>query len=55
MSLKGVFGLAVLLLLCCSCVSRTITEPTGLNEGGRPNTVKKTKLIWIWDKDFKNP
>jgi len=54
MNLKTVC-LLMLLLLCVGCVSRTITEPSGLTEAGRPNTVKKTKLIWIWDKEFHNP
>jgi hypothetical protein len=55
MSLKCVFYLSVLMLFCSSCVSRTISEPTGLNEDGRPDPVKETKLIWIWEKEFRNP
>jgi hypothetical protein len=46
---------ALLLLLCSSCVSRTISEPVGLNSGEKGKTIKKTKTVWIWDKDFKNP
>lgn len=52
MSLKNIFCLAILLLLCSACVSRTISEPVGPDED---NTVKETKLIWIWDKEFHNP
>lgn len=54
MNLKSFFCLTILLLLCCSCVSRTISEPVGPDEDGRA-TVKETKLIWIWDKEFNNP
>jgi hypothetical protein len=51
---KFIFAVLVL-LLCSACVSRTITEPVGLNSGEKGNTVKKTKIIWIWDKEYKNP
>ena len=46
---------ALLLLLCSACVSRTISEPVGLNSGETGKTVKTTKLVWIWDKDYNNP
>ncbi len=44
-----------LLLLCSACVSRTIIEPVGFNSGEAGKTVKTTKLVWIWDKDYNNP
>ena len=50
------FIFAVLfLLLCSSCVSRTISESAGLNSGETGKTIKTTKTIWIWDKDYNNP
>lgn len=53
--LKGIFCITVLMLLCSSCVSRTITKEVGLNSGEPGKTVQDTKLIWIWDKDFSKP
>lgn len=55
MSFKNIFWLAVLLLLCSACVSRTISEPVGPDDPGKSGVVKETKLIWIWDKEFYNP
>lgn len=51
---KFIFAV-LLILLCSSCVSRTISEPVGLNSGKTGNTIQKTKIVWIWDKDFSNP
>jgi len=42
-----------LLLLCSSCVSRTIIKNPDLEGGGAsdPN-IGKTKLVWFWQDDF---
>jgi hypothetical protein len=54
--LKNLFYLTVVLLTCSSCVSRTTYKETGLkadNPSGKPTSEKE--LIWIWDKEFKQP
>ncbi|MFA6172702.1 MAG: hypothetical protein WC334_11535 [Kiritimatiellales bacterium] len=51
--LKNIFCLITVLLLCCSCVSRTTIKEPGLkgdNAAGKVNSEKK--LVWFWDKDF---
>lgn len=53
--LKGIFCIIVLLLLCSSCVSRSITTDAGFDTAGNSGKVTTTKTVWIWDKDFKNP
>lgn len=50
--IKKLITVAVLLLLCCSCVSRTIIKEPGLNGAGSAATKGETKLVWFWDKDF---
>ena len=46
---KKLIFAAVLLLLCSSCVSRTLNKEPGLR-GTKANS--ETKIIWFWDKDF---
>lgn len=56
MRVKQFIFAAVLLLLCSSCVSRTIYKEPGLrgaNASGKGSTEKK--IVWFWDKDFRNP
>jgi hypothetical protein len=47
--LKKLFILTATLLLCSSCVSRTLNKEPGLR-GTAANS--ETKIIWFWDKDF---
>ena len=46
--------LAAISLLTCACVSRTTTTnaPLGQGEDGK---VTEKKLIWIWQKEYRNP
>ena len=47
------FCLIAVLLLCSSCVSRTLTKEPGLKGAdavGKANTT--TEIVWFWDKDF---
>jgi hypothetical protein len=48
---KFIFA-SVLLLLCSSCVSRTIVKEPGLKGAGSAASKGETKIIWFWDKDF---
>jgi len=49
---KKLFFVVIGILLCSSCVSRTINKEPGLigADANKKNT--ETKLVWIWDKDF---
>jgi hypothetical protein len=49
---KKLFYLIILLLLCSSCVSRTINKEPGLTGGNEAKGQYETKLVWFWDKDF---
>ena len=44
------FILMVLLFVCSSCVSRTVTEPDSLT--GTGTEVVEDKLIWFWQPEF---
>ena len=53
---RKLFFLLTVLLFSSSCVSRTIYKETSLkgdNPSGRPTS--ETKIVWFWDKDFKQP
>lgn len=48
--LKKLFYLSALLLLCSSCVSRTVYKEPGLR--GHAGQVTEKKIIWFWDKEY---
>lgn len=50
--IKKLIVAAVLLLLCSSCVSRTVFKESGLQGAGSSATKGETHLVWFWDKDF---
>lgn len=50
--IKKLIAAAVLLLLCSSCVSRTVIKDPGLQGTGSPASKGETHLVWFWDKDF---
>ena len=39
------------LILCTSCVSRTVTAPDSLS--GTQKEVVKKDLIWFWEAEFR--
>jgi hypothetical protein len=48
---KKLVVLALLLLTCGACVSRTTFKEPGLkNEPGKQ--LSTTELVWFWEKDF---
>jgi hypothetical protein len=51
--IKKVLFLTALMLLCSSCVSRTVIGPSGLS-GSEKEVVKEKKLIWFWQEEFSN-
>ena len=48
---KKILFTFILLLLCSSCVSRTVTAPESMS-GSEKDVVISKKLVWFWDKDF---
>lgn len=50
--LKKLFYVTTALLLCSSCVSRTINKEPGLTGENARKTDQETKIVWFWDKDF---
>jgi len=49
---KFIFA-AVLLLLCSSCISRTVIKNPGLQGSSKTDKdIGESKIIWFWDKDF---
>lgn len=53
--IKKIMFTALLLLLCSSCVSRTIYMTKGLSEDEKKVTIGKKKLIWFWNDEYNNP
>ncbi len=49
--IKKIILLFGLLLVCSSCVSRTVTTPDALT-GTRKELTSDKKLIWFWQDDF---
>ena len=49
--IKKLFILAALIMLCSSCMSRTVIGPSGLS-GSEKEVVKDKKLIWFWQAEF---
>jgi len=55
--LKNAFSLAAILMLCCSCVSRTITRTPTISEAGKGKAnengkIIEKKIVWFWEDDF---
>ncbi|MBC8207347.1 MAG: hypothetical protein ISR85_04400 [Kiritimatiellales bacterium] len=48
--IKKLFFIAVILLLCSSCVSRTTYE--GGAKTDTEEIIDDKELIWFWDEDF---
>jgi hypothetical protein len=47
---KYIIVLMFMLTSCTGCVSRTIHHASGSDENGKTS---KTKLIWFWQKEYK--
>ncbi|MEN8254783.1 MAG: hypothetical protein ABFR33_04865 [Verrucomicrobiota bacterium] len=53
-TVRSIILMAIAAMLLSSCISRTTTTnaPLGQGEDGK---VTEKKLIWIWQKEFRNP
>jgi len=57
-TVRNILCLAAVAMLCCSCVSRTVTRTPKLSETGKGKANPKTgkivekKIVWFWQDDF---
>lgn len=55
--LRNILCLAATAMLCCSCVSRTVTRSPKLSETAKGKANKSGKvvekeIVWFWQDDF---
>lgn len=53
--LKIILYSAAVLVLCSSCVSRTIDKEVRAIGGEPGRKIQEKKIIWIWEDEYKNP